>query len=93
MNLEKCDRCGKRNIMCWNCEKNSNYQESTWSHDALVKRDAIREFSERLKDSLIHNYRHLLKTDADDFEWLTTDAVNTHIDNVVEQMIADMKKG
>lgn len=47
---------------------------------------AINEFAERLEDSLIHNYRHLLRVDADGFEWLTTDAVGTHINEVAEEM-------
>jgi hypothetical protein len=50
---------------------------------------AVEEFAERLKDSLLHNYRHLVTVDTDGFEWLTTDAVETHIDEVV----ARMKKG
>ena len=48
--------------------------------------DAIDEFAERLKDSLLHNYRHLLTVDTDGFEWLTTDAVGTHINKIAEQM-------
>lgn len=47
---------------------------------------AINEFTERLEDSLIHNYRHLLRVDTDGFEWLTTDAVGTHINEIAEEM-------
>ena len=51
-----------------------------------IRNKAIDEFAEKLKDSLAHNYRHLLNVDTDGFEWLTTDAVETHIDEVAEQM-------
>lgn len=47
---------------------------------------AIDEFAEKLKDSLAHNYRHLLNVDTDGFEWITTDSVRTHIDEIAEQM-------
>jgi hypothetical protein len=47
---------------------------------------AIDEFAERLKDSLKNNFRHLLSVDTDGFEWLTTDAVGTHIDEIAEKM-------
>ncbi len=47
---------------------------------------AIDEFTERLKDSLKNNFRHLLNVDTDGFEWLTTDAVGTHIDKIAEQL-------
>ena len=93
MNLKKCDKCGKRNIMCWSCEKNSNYQESAWSHDALVKRDAIREFAERLKSS------------QDAYSWCCADGSMEYcngdhcescmdnfkekIDKIAEQILAD----
>lgn len=51
-----------------------------------IRNNTIDEFAERLKDSLLHNYRHLLAVDTDGFEWLTTDAVGTHIDENAEQM-------
>lgn len=47
---------------------------------------AIDEFAEKLKESLAKNYRHFTTTDTDGFEWLTTDAVHTHIDKVAEQL-------
>lgn len=47
---------------------------------------AIDEFTKRLKDSLKNNFRHLLSVDTDGFEWLTTDAVGTHIDKIAEKM-------
>lgn len=53
-----------------------------------VRIKAIDEFAEKLKDSLIHNYRQFLTVDTDGFEWLTTDAVGTHIDEIAEQMKA-----
>ena len=51
-----------------------------------IRNKAIEEFAERLKDSLAHKYRHLLEVDADGFEWLTTDAISTHIDEIAESM-------
>ena len=47
---------------------------------------AIDEFAEKLKESLLNNYRHFITTDTDGFEWLTTDAVTTHIEKVAEQL-------
>lgn len=47
---------------------------------------AIDEFAGMLEFSLMNNYRYLLKIDADEFEWLTTDAVLTHIRKVKEQL-------
>lgn len=44
------------------------------------------DFAERLKDSLIVNWRHFLRTDSNGFDWITTDAVHTHIDELVKQM-------
>lgn len=51
-----------------------------------IRTKTIDEFAERLKDSLMHNYRHLLRVDTDGFEWLTTDAVGTHINEIAEEM-------
>ena len=53
-----------------------------------ARRKAINEFAERLKDSLTSNYKHLLSMDGDGFAWLTTDAVETHIDSVTDQLKA-----
>ena len=50
-----------------------------------IRNKTIDEFVEKLKDSLVHNYRHLLNVDTDGFEWLTTDAVRKHIDEIAEQ--------
>jgi hypothetical protein len=58
---------------------------------AEARAEAIDEFVEALKDSLANNYRHLLTIDADGFEWLTTDAVHTHIDEIAEQLKAGGK--
>ena len=55
-------------------------------HNARQK--AINDFTERLKDSLESNYKHLLSIDSDGFAWLTTDAVETHIDSVTDQLKA-----
>ena len=49
---------------------------------------AIDDFVTKLKDSLANNYKHFISTDSDGFAWLTTDAVETHIDNVADQLNA-----
>ena len=72
-------------------DKNGNEiaEVSVTELDAMFKEiraKAIDEFAERLKYSLANNYRHLLERDTDGFDWLTTDAVETHIDEIVEQM-------
>ena len=51
-----------------------------------IRNKAIEDFTEQLKNSLIHNYKHFLTRDTDGFDWLTTDAVNTHIDEVAKQL-------
>ena len=51
-----------------------------------IRNKVIDDFEEQLKDSLMNNYRHLLTVDSDGFEWLTTDAVGTHIDKIAEEM-------
>ena len=49
---------------------------------------ALDEFAERLKYSLANNYRHLLERDTNGFDWITTDAIETHIEEIAEQMKA-----
>lgn len=61
--------------------------ESIAISEEEIRNQVINDFAARLKDSLIHNYRHLLETDTDGFEWLTTDVVGTHIDEIAEQLI------
>lgn len=51
-----------------------------------IRNKAIDEFAEKLKDSLAHNYRHFLNVDTDGFEWITTDAVDTHIQEIAKKM-------
>lgn len=51
-----------------------------------TRNKAIDEFAEKLKDSLAHNYRHFLNVDTDGFEWITTDAVDTHIQEIAKKM-------
>lgn len=68
------------------CKYDANSVEEL-VHNARQK--AINDFTERLKDSLESNYKHLLSIDGDGFAWLTTDAVETHIDSVTDQL----KKG
>lgn len=48
---------------------------------------AIDDFADELKHSLLNNYRHFLRMDSDGFEWLTTDAVETHIDETLKKCI------
>ena len=64
-------------------KKLSNLMEE---HDKEVRDDSIREFVEKLKESLLHRLRHLITTDTDGFEWLTTDSVETHIDETVKDL-------
>ena len=51
-----------------------------------IRNKAIDEIAEKLKDSLAHNYRHFLNVDTDGFEWITTDAVDTHIQEIAKKM-------
>ena len=64
----------------------ADWEENVTTSVQEIRAKAIDEFAEKLKDSLVHNYRHLLNIDTDGFEWLTTDAVETHIDEIAEQM-------
>ena len=93
--IKKCENCGNENIEIINrykghylCGKCGRDTEKLYEieHDAEIRAKAIEEFADRLKDSLVNNYRHLLTVDADGFEWLTTDAVDTHIDKIAEEM-------
>lgn len=60
---------------------------TSWKCDCSnVRNKAIDDFVEQLKNSLMNNYRHLSTKDTDGFDWLTTDAVNTHIDEVAKQL-------
>lgn len=52
------------------------------------KKKMLDEYVESLKDSLLNNYRHFLKMDSDGFEWLTTDAVETHIDETMKNFMS-----
>lgn len=65
----------------WNAE-----HEDCALNYAEIRNKVIDDFEEQLKDSLMNNYRHLLTVDSDGFEWLTTDAVGTHIDKIAEEM-------
>ena len=50
---------------------------------------AIDEFAERLKESLLNNWRYFLRTDSHGFDWITTDAVHTHIEELLKRMKGD----
>ena len=52
MNLMLCDKCGNRNIMCFNCKSNEHYRESNFSHDKYVKKQAIKEFTQKIMERL-----------------------------------------
>lgn len=67
----------------------SNFEDWLAEHDKEIRNDFANTFAECLKNSLLNNYRHLVTTDTDGFEWLTVDAVETHIDEVVKQMLND----
>lgn len=54
--------------------------------EAEIRASAIDEFADKLKESLMKNYRHFVTTDTDGFDWITTDAVGTHIDEIAEQL-------
>ena len=89
-------------VMCDSCEScrwnqcaGKDKDECSWMgkiaytagrHEREIRNKAINEFVEKLKESLLHSYRHLITTDTDGFDWLTTDSVETHIDEVVKQM-------
>ena len=91
-----------QNIMCescTSCEANwcdgEDKAECQWMQkiaevgtatEAEIRAMAIDEFAEKLKESLVKNYRHFITTDTDGFDWLTTDAVGTHIEQLAEQM-------
>lgn len=51
-----------------------------------LRNETIDVFAEKLLSSLTHNYRHFIKRDTDGFDWLTTDAVETHIQEIVKQL-------
>ena len=48
---------------------------------------AIDDFADELRHSLLNNYRHFLRMDSDGFEWVTTDTVETHIDETLKKFI------
>lgn len=52
MNLLKCDNCGNRNILCFNCESNEHYRSTAFSHDEYVKRKAIEGYVEAVVKGL-----------------------------------------
>ncbi len=51
-----------------------------------VRNKALDDFAEKLINSLDNNFRHLITTDSDGFDWITTDAVCTHINEVKKQL-------
>jgi len=74
---------------CWRCINNAveMFEPKERELDIqAIRNKAIDDFVKELKDSLINNYRHLLTIDTDGFEWLTTDSVYTHIDEIAQQL-------
>lgn len=59
MNLLKCDNCGNRNILCFNCESNEHYRKTDFSHDEYVKRKAIEEYVEAVREQFVLKGRPL----------------------------------
>ena len=53
MDLLKCDKCRKRNIMCCVCEKNKQYRETDFSHDVYIRNKAIDDFADKLKQDVM----------------------------------------
>lgn len=51
-----------------------------------TRNKAIDDFAEFLENSLSNNYRHLITTDTDGFDWLTINSVKTHIDEAAKQL-------
>ena len=45
MNLNKCDNCKSRNVMCFMCERNEYYRKSNWSRDEYIKKEAVKDFA------------------------------------------------
>ena len=66
----------------------AEYEEAEFKKEQEIRANAIDEFAEALEYRLANDYRHLLTIDEYGFEWLTTDAVRTHIDEIAEQMKA-----
>ena len=75
----------KDNVVNGFCKYDANNFEELVN---TVSLKTIDDFTERLKDSLTSNYKHFLSIDGDGFAWLTTDAVETHIDHVTGQLKA-----
>lgn len=83
MNLLLCDKCARRNIMCFNCVDHKYYMESNFSHDEYIKKIAVKEFAtkimERLEKQLIpSNY------DIGNIRW--NGAIKKAIEIVKEEM-------
>ena len=48
MNLELCNKCASRYVMCFNCERNEYYREGKGSHDEFVVNKAVEEFTRNI---------------------------------------------
>ena len=92
-NREQWKNCptDRRDIEHQTCEQCAEEYEqlATWLKNAYKSgyNKAINDFADELKHSLLNNYRHFLRMDSDGFEWLTTDAVETHIDETLKKCI------
>lgn len=95
---QTCEQCAEEHehLATWleDLKRRREYDDELMGSGALNNayksgyEKAIDDFVTKLKDSLANNYKHFISTDADGFEWLTTDAVETHIDNVADQLNA-----
>lgn len=73
-------------LFCGDADWDERAETTLEAIEQCARAKTIDEFVEALKDSLANNCRHVLTIDTDGFEWLTTDAVHTHIDKIAEQL-------
>lgn len=79
-----CDKCIHHTSgMCdsWECK-----MQTVEDVKKEVREKTIEEFVEKLKESMEKKYRHLIDVDRDGFEWLTTEAVETHIEETLKEL-------
>lgn len=85
MNLILCDKCGNRNIMCFNCEQNKHYRESNRSHDEYIKRKSIKEFANMIVERL-EEKRNSYRDDGSVMDFRIRAAYNNAIEIVKEEL-------
>ncbi len=84
--LDNCIECAKEyeQLAEW-FEELKQYRD-TESASQQVGKDTINMFANKLKDSLINKYTHLTRLDSDGFRWITIDAVETHINELLKEI-------